>query len=241
VNAHYQRLAALLRDGRSYGEISNSLSRDHPAQRGLSAENIRRYFTENGLNPMAHRMGRTQLRQHVASAVSQVGPTYGRRMMTGYLRASGVPATERGVRDVLRQVSAPNHVDRRQSMRNRNSIPYSASYPGHKLHMDQNEKLAMFGATHVIAVDGFSSCVTSHTTMPIKNNCLIYEEVYRPTIQTHGMWDTVRVDHGREFYLTLFMQGKNEHLRLNRQRSAYIQTPSRSNLRVERLWPEVNN
>ncbi|ELU08235.1 hypothetical protein CAPTEDRAFT_101619, partial [Capitella teleta] len=152
-----------------------------------------------------------------------------------------VPATERGVRDVLRQVSAPNHVDRRQSMRNRNSIPYSASYPGHKLHMDQNEKLAMFGATHVIAVDGFSSCVTSHTTMPIKNNCLIYEEVYRPTIQTHGMWDTVRVDHGREFYLTLFMQGKNEHLRLNRQRSAYIQTPSRSNLRVERLWPEVNN
>ncbi|ELU15170.1 hypothetical protein CAPTEDRAFT_207154, partial [Capitella teleta] len=137
--------------------------------------------------------------------------------MTGYLRASGVPATERGVRDVLRQ-----------SMRNRNSIPYSASYPGHKLHMDQNEKLAMFGATHVIAVDGFSSCVTSHTTMPIKNNCLIYEEVYRPTIQTHGMWDTVRVDHGREFYLTLFMQGKNEHLRLNRQRSTYIQTPSRS-------------
>jgi hypothetical protein len=45
--------------------------------------------------------------------------------------------------------------------------------------MDQNEKLAMFGATHVIAVHGFSSCVTSHTTMPIKNNCLIYEEVYR--------------------------------------------------------------
>lgn len=53
---------------------------------------------------------------------------------------------------------------------------------GHKLHMDQNEKLAMFGATHVLAIDGFSSKIVSFSSMPIKNNLLIYEDVYRSVI-----------------------------------------------------------
>ena len=42
---------------------------------------------------------------------------------------------------------------------NHNTVPYQAAYSGHKLHMDQNEKLAMFGVTHVVAIDGFSSCI----------------------------------------------------------------------------------
>ena len=50
---------------------------------------------------------------------------------------------------------------------------------GHKLHVDQNEKLVMFGVTHVMAIDGFSKEVDGHSTMPIKNNIVIYEEVYR--------------------------------------------------------------
>lgn len=62
---------------------------------------------------------------------------------------------------------------------NLNPIPYHAEYMGHKLHMDQNEKIGMFGATHVVAVDGFSSRIVAHATMPIKNNLIIYEKVYR--------------------------------------------------------------
>ena len=30
-----------------------------------------------------------------------------------------------------------------------------AEYVGHKLHVDQNEKMVMFGVTHVMAIDGF--------------------------------------------------------------------------------------
>lgn len=60
-----------------------------------------------------------------------------------------------------------------------NLSPYNAEYIGHKLHMDQNEKLVMFGVTHVLAVDGFSKKIVSHSTMPVKNNLIIYEEVYR--------------------------------------------------------------
>ncbi|KAA8590524.1 hypothetical protein FQN60_014458 [Etheostoma spectabile] len=76
-----------------------------------------------------------------------------------------------------------------EGARNLNPIPYYAQYMGHKLHVDQNEKLVMFGVTHVMAIDGFSKKVVSHFTMPIKNNILIYEEVYRPAVLSYGLWD----------------------------------------------------
>ncbi len=63
--------------------------------------------------------------------------------------------------------------------RNLNPIPYQADYMGLKIHMDQNEKLAMFGVTHVVAIDSFSKKVVGHSTMPIKNNLVIYEDVFR--------------------------------------------------------------
>lgn len=52
--------------------------------------------------------------------------------------------------------------------RNLNPVPYEAEYTGHKLHMNQNEKLVMFGVTHVLAVDGFSKKVVGLATMPVK-------------------------------------------------------------------------
>ena len=63
-----------------------------------------------------------------------------------------------------------------QGARNMNPIPYHAGYFGHELHMDQNEKLAMFGITHVIAIDGYSSDIVGYSTMPRKNNITIYED-----------------------------------------------------------------
>lgn len=71
-----------------------------------------------------------------------------------------------------------------QGARNLNPIPYQGYYMGHKLHMDQNEKLVMFGVTHVIALDGYSGNIVAHSSMPVKNNLVIYEEVYR-WLSTH--------------------------------------------------------
>lgn len=48
-----------------------------------------------------------------------------------------------------------------------------------KVHIDQNEKLAMFGVTHVCAVDGYSGKIVGFATMARKNNALIYEHLYR--------------------------------------------------------------
>ena len=55
---------------------------------------------------------------------------------------------------------------------------YVANYYGHKVHLDQNEKLSMFGVTHIMAIDGYSGKIVSLVTMPIKNCSLIYEHVY---------------------------------------------------------------
>ncbi|KAL2076472.1 hypothetical protein ACEWY4_027936 [Coilia grayii] len=112
---------------------------------------------------------------------------------------------------------------------------------GHKLHLDQNEKLAMFGVTHVIAIDGYSSKVVAQATMPVKNNLVIYEDVYRSAVVNYGMWDQVRVDHGKEFYLTLFIQEILASHRHCQDKPPYHQTTSTKNHMVERIWPEVNS
>jgi len=101
-------------------------------------------------------------------------------MMTGYLSSKGVNISQSRVGESLKRVS-PAYQDARQTAtaRQTNPTPYYADYPGHKIHMDQNEKLAMFGVTHVAAVDGFSGMIVGFVTMPIKNNIEIYSNLYR--------------------------------------------------------------
>ena len=47
-----------------------------------------------------------------------------------------------------------------------NPVVYRANYFGEKLHFDQNEKLVMYGVTHVLAVDGYSRKIVGFVTMP---------------------------------------------------------------------------
>ena len=56
-------------------------------------------------------------------------------------------------------------------------MPYKADYFGHKIYLDQNEKLVMYGCTTVLAIDGYSNMVLGATTMLVKNNAVIYESL----------------------------------------------------------------
>ena len=49
----------------------------------------------------------------------------------------------------------------------------------YKLHIDQNEKLVMYGVTHIGAVDGFSGKIVGFVSMPLKNNVEIYTHLYK--------------------------------------------------------------
>ena len=65
-----------------------------------------------------------------------------------------------------------SHARRTNTARQINAVPYyRADYFGHKLHIDQNEKLVMFGVTHICGIDGYSGKIVGFVTMPVKN-CL---------------------------------------------------------------------
>ena len=101
-------------------------------------------------------------------------------MLTGYLRSRGHKISENSVAKIVKSIT-PVAVTERRILANRqlNPKPYHADYFGQKVHIDQNEKLVMYGVTHVIARDGYSGMVVATSTMPIKNNLTIYEEIFR--------------------------------------------------------------
>ena len=102
-------------------------------------------------------------------------------MMKEYLQSKGIKVSENKVATSLNLCVAPeSYQRRRQNTLDRvNPVQYAALYFGHKLHIDQNEKLKMYGVTHVVARDGFSGKIVSFVTMPIKSNTVIYEAIYR--------------------------------------------------------------
>ena len=71
-----------------------------------------------------------------------------------------------------------HHARRTSTARQINPVPYHACYFGHKLHVDQNEKLVMYGVTHVCAIDGYSRKIVGFLTMPVKNNYEIYKHFF---------------------------------------------------------------
>ena len=100
--------------------------------------------------------------------------------MTGYVKQKyGMRIAQNRIGKALATV-APNYHQRRRTATARliNPIPYRADYFGHKLHIDQNEKLVMYGVVHVVAIDSQSSFIVTGTTMPVKNNVKIYKYIY---------------------------------------------------------------
>jgi hypothetical protein len=118
-------------------------------------------------------------------------------------------------------------------------VPYNAQYFGHKVHVDLNEKLVDFGCILVGAIDGYSGMLLSYFTIHRKNAVSVCQ-MYRELCAQYEIWDQVRVDHGNEFMLMLYMQFKLQDLKYNLDRKPFVQTTSRMNRVVERTWHEIN-
>lgn len=121
--------------------------------------------------------------------------------MKGYLRGNkGMNVSERKLKKIMPTLAPSSHSSRQSSsLERRNPAIYSAHYFGHKIHMDQNEKLVQYGVTYVMARDGYSGKIVGAAMMPQKNNEIIYANVYRAAINEYGLWNQLRVDHGKEF------------------------------------------
>lgn len=98
-------------------------------------------------------------------------------MMGGFLKSHGFRVAEQRIGESLHRVDPVHHTIRRNlTIRSINPRIYIADYFGQKL---QNEKITMFGVTHVCAIDGFSNKIVGFVSMPIKSNEVIYEKLYK--------------------------------------------------------------
>ena len=170
-----------------------------------------------------------------------MGHSYGRRTMHGLLQALGITASQSRVGEALSQIFPFQHSLRHLNVEMAtNPHPYTANYFGEKVHLDQNEKLAMYGVIHVVAVDGYSRKIVGLVTIPRKNPIAIYNTLFRPLLCQHGLWDQVRTDHGTEFALVATVQQLVSDYRRRHSRHPVFRTTSRQNHRAERIWPEIN-
>lgn len=101
-------------------------------------------------------------------------------MLKGLLESKGIKVSESRVAKSLKRVAPLQYELRRHDAVDRlNPFPYIALYFGHKLHLDQNEKLKMFGVTHIVARDGYSAKIVAFSTMSVKNNVVNYDSIYK--------------------------------------------------------------
>ena len=83
-------------------------------------------------------------------------------MLKGLLESKGIKVSESRVAKSLKRVAPLQYEQRRHDAVDKlNPSPYIALYFGHKLHLDQNEKLKMFGVTHIVARDGYSGKIVA--------------------------------------------------------------------------------
>lgn len=144
-------------------------------------------------------------------------------MMQGSVRyilaahGSSTSVSQRRIAQALRQIDPTAYEARSRDLIERtNPIPYCSPYFGCKVHMDQNEKIPY--VTHVHMIDGCSRFITGFITLPKKNPILIYECLYRPALIRYGLFDQLRVDHGSEFCLCIFVQELLKSKRGDRER-----------------------
>ena len=68
----------------------------------------------------------------------------------------------------------------------------------------------------------------------------INDKLFRRLLVTEGLWQQLHTDHGNEFVLISHVQKNLAHLRNSQLHHPVLQTTSRQNHRIERLWVEIN-
>ena len=233
----------LVRIGQSHRQISTLYQQRYPGIHGLSARSVRRYCDVQDI----HRVSDDELTDLVERCIARYGHTYGRRLMQGSIRsmlgATEGAVSQRRISAVMRNI-APRALNARTRdlLIRTNPLPYYAPYFGYKAHLDQNEKNAQqFGLTHVCLIDGCSRFIAGYISIPVKNPILIYEFLFLPAVRKYGLWEQIRTDHGREFYLLHFVQHVLGPFRRETSRVPSRMTKSTDNYVAERVWPEINS
>ena len=79
-------------------------------------------------------------------------------MMQGKLAAENIKVHDKRISRSLQRV-APTYSRQREQNTAKllNPVPFQADYFGHMMHLDQNEMLAMYVCTTLLAIDGIKA------------------------------------------------------------------------------------
>ena len=140
----------------THREVSAEMKERFPGLKGLSTRSVTRFCHQHDIHKIT-RISNDCLDEYIANAITSVGGRYGRKMMKGVLLSEhGLRVGDKRIARSMHAVAPGDYQLRSINMgRLLNPVPYMAEYYGDKVHVDQNEKLAMYGVTHV-AVDGYS-------------------------------------------------------------------------------------
>ena len=231
-----------LQRGYSYKQMSDYYQSLNPAVRGLSARSFRHNYKLNNLT----RLSDDGVTGIVHYLVNNYGHSYGRQMMQDSIHSLlGITAASVSQRTVSRALQlvarVPHQAGAQDTLERQNPVPYFAPYFWYKGYFDQNEKIGQeYGCSHVLMIDDCSGLATGYPSMPFKNRILIYEFVFRPVVCRYGIWDQIRMNHGREFNLVIFVQQLLSVYKNGESCESCKQTRSTKHYIEERLWPEVN-
>eukprot|EP00731_Ephydatia_muelleri_P015819 Em0009g243a len=112
------------------------------------------------------------------------------------------------------------------------------------------KSLSCLGLPHICAIDGYSGKIVQFVSMPVKNPVQIYQHLFRPILVEYGLFDQIRVDHHKEWTLSLCVQESLAYLRHSVQKPPHRQGSSTMSsypllvgqllqLAVLRLWSKM--
>uniref|UniRef100_A0A1X7UTI5 Uncharacterized protein n=1 Tax=Amphimedon queenslandica TaxID=400682 RepID=A0A1X7UTI5_AMPQE len=114
----------IINENWTHYRLSQFLKLRYPSIRGFSVRTIERFCADKGIH-RTNRLDDAALEQVVPAAVRTVGPSYGRKTMTGFLRSHEVRVSETRVGQALRHANPVYHRDRTEAAtRSLNPVPY---------------------------------------------------------------------------------------------------------------------
>lgn len=187
LDAYEGVIRGLVLRGWSYRDISSHLRQITGQDRRLSPRSVGQFCTSRNIHNRSG-LNNLCLDRVVCDFVAWVGHAYGRRTMHGLLHSQGLRVSQRRLAASMQRV-APLQYAARHHIANLslNPLPYYAHSFGDKLHLDQNEKCAMFGVTHILAIDGYSRKIVGFITIPKKNSMMVYDLLFRPLLLSRIM------------------------------------------------------
>ncbi|KAJ3286054.1 hypothetical protein HDU79_006770 [Rhizoclosmatium sp. JEL0117] len=221
-------------------KVAARLQEHHPGVAGLSATSVKRFRHKYGIRK-TESLPQASLDEVVHAAYERIGKACGWNKVKANIAHHDHIGLSRD--DILKSSKRldPIGFDRRTAglKRKIERRPIPHMYGGESWSVDQNEKLRKYGVVLFMGVDSGTRKIMFWRVCASRNSLSLLR-AFREAVIQYGFPDTTRMDAGSENLLLRFYINLHKELRNNKQRDAWQVVQSTHNIRVEKMWGEVN-